>query len=267
LLLDIDILAGLDSSAHSRHPPEVKEEDIVVTVSSPEEEEDDYNDTEIKKKTAKVYKTHVDQKRRKKPHGLLFKLAVTLLAIVIVLLPYVLAYLCSSLLSNPTAYIVTKNETSREEMVISAIRSQMLNSFKSGIVIGGTAVVCDAKTQEQAGAFFDPLVLRNRSQVLVVDLENYKCLHQLADSDFARLDQLMYAGLVLLDQPTNRSSSPHPAGPTKMAAITNYPVLTVNSADVKVIPFLSSEVLTNVLNIFQNVCPLCRRGYNLKRYI
>jgi hypothetical protein len=208
----------------------VKEEDIVVTVSSPEDD-----DTEAKEKKTKVYKTRVDQKRRKKKaHGLCFQLAVTLLAIVIVLLPYVLAYLCSSLLGNPAAYIVTKNETSKEEMVISAIRSQMLNRFKSGIVINGTAVVCDAKTQEKAGAFFDPLEPRNRSQVLVVDLENYKCLHQLADSDLARLDQLMYAGLVLLEQPTNRSSSPHPAGPTKMAAVTGYPVLTVNAADVKV---------------------------------
>jgi hypothetical protein len=210
----------------------VKEEDIVVTVSSPEDD-----DTETEEKTTKVYKTRVDQKRRKKKahHGLCFQLAVTLLAIVIVLLPYVLAYLCSFLLGNPAAYIVTKNETSREEMVISAIRSQMLNRFQSGIVIDGTAVVCDAKTQEKAGAFFDPLEPRNRSsQVLVVDLENYKCLHQLADSDLARLDQLMYAGLVLLEQPTNRSSSPHPAGPTKMAAVTGYPVLTVNAADVKV---------------------------------
>ncbi len=209
----------------------MKEEDIVVTVSSPEDDED----TETKETTTKVYKTRVDQKRRRKAHhGLCFQLAVTLLAIVIVLLPYVLAYLCSSLLGNPAAYIVTKNETSREEMVISAIRSQMLNRFKSGIVINGTAVVCDAKTQEKAGAFFDPVEPRNRSQVLVVDLENYKCLHQLADTDLARLDQLMYAGLVLLEQPTNRSSSPHPAGPTKMAAITGYPVLTVNAADVKV---------------------------------
>jgi hypothetical protein len=208
----------------------VKEEDIVVTVSSP-----DGDDTETEETTTKVYKTRVDQKRRRKAHGLCFQLAVTLLAIVIVLLPYVLAYLCSSLLGNPAAYIVTKNETSREEMGISAIRSQMLNRFKSGIVIDGEAVVCDAKTQEKAGAFFDPLEPRNRSsQVLVVDLENYKCLHQLADSDLARLDQLMYAGLVLLEQPTNRSSSPHPAGPTKMAAITGYPVLTVNAADVKV---------------------------------
>ena len=108
------------------------------------------------------------------PCGLLGKLAVTALAILVVLVPLGLAYLCSVFLGNPTAYVVTKNETSSEELVILAFRSQVLNRFaasssSSGDVIHGRAVVCNETTKELAATFFSlSTAARNSSQVLKI---------------------------------------------------------------------------------------------------
>ena len=175
LLLDIDILATYNSSSTN-----VREEDIVVNVSSPDSDSESdlekRTSTTNKNNAAKVFKTRVEQTRRRRqvPCGLLGKLAVTALAILVVLVPLGLAYLCSVFLGNPTAYVVTKNETSSEELVILAFRSQVLNRFaasssSSGDVIHGRAVVCNETTKELAATFFSlSTAARNSSQVLKI---------------------------------------------------------------------------------------------------
>ena len=232
LLLDIDILAEGGQQDSPSTADSIKEEDITVRVSCPEQEEE---------VSTELFKTRVEkQRKRRRPKGLLFKLAVTGLALVIVLLPYGLAYFCSALLGNPVAYVITKNESaSPQKLVILAIRSHQLNRFgtasstaSSPLVIHGTAVVCHETTQEQAKAYFDPQVVHNRSQLLVVDMRVYKCRQQLMDHEAGQLEQLGYGGLVMLEHLALRSSSHHPAGQAKMAAITSYPVITIGFDDV-----------------------------------
>jgi hypothetical protein len=64
----------------------------------------------------------VEVKRKKRRCAFLTTLVVTVSAILVVLSPFAVAYVCSSLLGNPIAYVVTKNETSKEEMIILAFR-------------------------------------------------------------------------------------------------------------------------------------------------
>ena len=205
-------------------------ENILVTVKTPQQEDETDNKIiQIEVPDDAEISFQTEQKIQKK-YGTFKKLLVTVFITVLTMVPLIAGSLMSSFLSNPPAYILTKNSTP-SELTITAVKSKVLNNPEKWGKFNGKIKFCSSGSNDFEVECQQALNQKTTEDlILVVDLADTDCVKEMKKSiEDETFRCLPYKGMVLLENWYNRSSLPYPLDVP--SDLTQFPIVSVNSKD------------------------------------